>query len=234
MFPIRRSRPLSRACGTPDSGRGFPDSRLALLRNPRLMQHALRFTEAPAEPPMLESSRPAVRAEILDRRRRVVAVGVRDPRARNQMLPAVADALDRAAVEIKAATDRGEAEPVPVQAPDLAVAIRIHPSPGATASAAPYCLDGGEVLIGPVGGPELEFRPVRLDDQRRVNPLGEGGSGRKLCGRTVIGVIREGPLYAKCLKSLVGVSGFEPPAPASRRQCSTRLSYTPNPSGRPL
>ena len=26
---------------------------------------------------------------------------------------------------------------------------------------------------------------------------------------------------------LVGVSGFEPPAPASRRQCSTRLSYTP-------
>jgi hypothetical protein len=27
---------------------------------------------------------------------------------------------------------------------------------------------------------------------------------------------------------LVGVRGFEPPAPASRRQCSTRLSYTPN------
>ncbi len=26
---------------------------------------------------------------------------------------------------------------------------------------------------------------------------------------------------------MVGVSGFEPPAPASRRQCSTRLSYTP-------
>ncbi len=26
---------------------------------------------------------------------------------------------------------------------------------------------------------------------------------------------------------LVGVRGFEPPAPASRRQCSTRLSYTP-------
>ncbi len=30
---------------------------------------------------------------------------------------------------------------------------------------------------------------------------------------------------------LVGVSGFEPPAPASRRRCSTRLSYTP--AGRP-
>jgi ribosomal protein S12 len=27
---------------------------------------------------------------------------------------------------------------------------------------------------------------------------------------------------------LVGVAGFEPAAPASRRQCSTRLSYTPN------
>src|SRR5690349_21215649 len=26
---------------------------------------------------------------------------------------------------------------------------------------------------------------------------------------------------------LVGVRGFEPPAPASRKQCSTRLSYTP-------
>src|SRR5437588_498049 len=28
-------------------------------------------------------------------------------------------------------------------------------------------------------------------------------------------------------KNLVGVRGFEPPAPASRKQCSTRLSYTP-------
>ena len=27
--------------------------------------------------------------------------------------------------------------------------------------------------------------------------------------------------------ALVGVAGFEPAAPASRRQCSTRLSYTP-------
>ncbi len=26
---------------------------------------------------------------------------------------------------------------------------------------------------------------------------------------------------------LVGVRGFEPPTPASRRRCSTRLSYTP-------
>jgi hypothetical protein len=29
------------------------------------------------------------------------------------------------------------------------------------------------------------------------------------------------------LKTLVGVRGIEPPTPASRRQCSTRLSYTP-------
>ena len=29
------------------------------------------------------------------------------------------------------------------------------------------------------------------------------------------------------LISLVGVRGFEPPTPASRRQCSTKLSYTP-------
>ena len=34
-------------------------------------------------------------------------------------------------------------------------------------------------------------------------------------------MIQEGPLYTKPLKSLVGVSGFEPPAPASR---------TPDPS----
>ena len=31
--------------------------------------------------------------------------------------------------------------------------------------------------------------------------------------------------------SLVGVRGFEPPAPASRTQCSTRLSYTPAEGG---
>jgi hypothetical protein len=30
---------------------------------------------------------------------------------------------------------------------------------------------------------------------------------------------------------LVGVRGFEPPAPASRKRCSTRLSYTPPTEG---
>src|SRR5688572_13208781 len=31
---------------------------------------------------------------------------------------------------------------------------------------------------------------------------------------------------------MVGERGFEPPAPASRRQCSTRLSYSPTGTGR--
>jgi malonyl-CoA/methylmalonyl-CoA synthetase len=35
------------------------------------------------------------------------------------------------------------------------------------------------------------------------------------------------PRAASLLRILVGVRGFEPPTPASRRQCSTRLSYTP-------
>ena len=30
---------------------------------------------------------------------------------------------------------------------------------------------------------------------------------------------------------MVGERGFEPPAPASRRQCSTRLSYSPTECG---
>src|SRR3954464_15502007 len=38
----------------------------------------------------------------------------------------------------------------------------------------------------------------------------------------------EGPPYRGVMReNLVGVRGFEPPAPASRTQCSTRLSYTP-------
>ena len=32
---------------------------------------------------------------------------------------------------------------------------------------------------------------------------------------------------ASLLDKMVGERGFEPPAPASRRQCSTRLSYSP-------
>ena len=32
-------------------------------------------------------------------------------------------------------------------------------------------------------------------------------------------------------QTMVGERGFEPPAPASRRQCSTRLSYSPTGTG---
>ena len=43
---------------------------------------------------------------------------------------------------------------------------------------------------------------------------------------TVVGITTYKRLTFKEL--LVGVRRFELPAPASRRQCSTRLSYTPN------
>ncbi len=45
----------------------------------------------------------------------------------------------------------------------------------------------------------------------------------------------EGPKWRNMIVrrlELVGERGFEPPAPASRRQCSTRLSYSPTESGR--
>ena len=45
-------------------------------------------------------------------------------------------------------------------------------------------------------------------------------------GAEIAGIYGEGT-PVKVLIPLVGVRGFEPPTPASRRQCSTRLSYTP-------
>ena len=42
------------------------------------------------------------------------------------------------------------------------------------------------------------------------------------------GAPRQFELSRDFKRLLVGVSGFEPPAPASRRQCSTKLSYTPD------
>ena len=45
--------------------------------------------------------------------------------------------------------------------------------------------------------------------------------------RAVIGGVGEGREAAKCLKVMVGVAGLEPATPASRRRCSTKLSYTP-------
>ena len=61
-------------------------------------------------------------------------------------------------------------------------------------------------------------------------------------GRDCLGLACSGADYLGCAlshaagdtknlwKILVGVRGFEPPAPASRTQCSTRLSYTPMPN----
>ena len=39
------------------------------------------------------------------------------------------------------------------------------------------------------------------------------------------------PLRTQWKSKMVGERGFEPPAPASRRQCSTRLSYSPTEAG---
>ena len=39
---------------------------------------------------------------------------------------------------------------------------------------------------------------------------------------------RRSSLFLKFAEKMVGERGFEPPAPASRRQYSTRLSYSPN------
>ncbi len=42
-------------------------------------------------------------------------------------------------------------------------------------------------------------------------------------------VVRKDGIWGRDWKAtLVGVRGFEPPTPASRKQCSTKLSYTPN------
>ena len=65
---------------------------------------------------------------------------------------------------------------------------------------------------------------------RRPRPSRErsrNDSGLFPHARAVIGGVGEGREAAKCLKKMVGVSGLEPPTPASRRRCSTKLSYTP-------
>src|ERR1700746_3988173 len=57
------------------------------------------------------------------------------------------------------------------------------------------------------------FRNIRL----RVMPSLSGPSG----------TMPTPPSAGNMAEKLVGVRGFEPPAPASRKRCSTRLSYTP-------
>ena len=48
-----------------------------------------------------------------------------------------------------------------------------------------------------------------------------------VAGLKFAGIKEPGNIRDTVLTWLVGVRGFEPPTPASRRQCSTRLSYTP-------
>src|SRR5215472_3344527 len=50
-----------------------------------------------------------------------------------------------------------------------------------------------------------------------------------LCATSAWILLRIGCPVARAAAAagVVGVRGFEPPAPASRTQCSTRLSYTP-------
>ena len=61
----------------------------------------------------------------------------------------------------------------------------------------------------------------RREAQGQFKLFGGGRTSGFLWNSTVIRVIRERRISAKYLKRLVGVRGFEPPAPASRRQCST-------------
>ena len=61
----------------------------------------------------------------------------------------------------------------------------------------------GELVEDPGSGPKPGSFPVSRQNRRLCRP-------------------------ASPLIELVGVAGLEPAAPASRRRCSTRLSYTPN------
>jgi hypothetical protein len=52
---------------------------------------------------------------------------------------------------------------------------------------------------------------------------------RKLCARDPEKRKGRAATRPNFLKSLVGTTGFEPATPASRMQCSTRLSHVPTP-----
>ncbi len=62
------------------------------------------------------------------------------------------------------------------------------------------------------------------------NSLGLFGN-RYISGKAELAIflgVGQDSILLNIKKNMVGVRGFEPPAPASRRQCSTRLSYTPS------
>ena len=78
-------------------------------------------------------------------------------------------------------------------------------------------------------GPAQAFftqRPI-VDRPAKQHPLGTEFLSQFL-SRSRFRVVE---LACKSLENLVGVRGFESPAPASRKRCSTRLSYTPPTEG---
>ena len=74
--------------------------------------------------------------------------------------------------------------------------------------------------------------------QDRVMPPEHGHDAIKtLLASTALMVVNSGlppgrAMIMRCM--MVGKRGFEPPAPASRRQCSTRLSYSPTGTRAPI
>ena len=96
-------------------------------------------------------------------------------------------------------------------------------------------------------GPEFREDPASISPEEQAppqktggGPAGAAGSRRMAASRLINSAVRccsvrvVLTLFAAVrdrrgvfLARLVGVRGFEPPAPASRKQCSTRLSYTP-------
>ena len=102
----------------------------------------------------------------------------------------------------------------------------LHEERGAPASLEAKDRGPGAADHLPCPGIASQVRPPGHRDVERRSAVrhlsagatGAGGSLERPAPVPAIGNWRE---------KLVGVRGFEPPAPASRTQCSTRLSYTP-------
>ena len=90
-------------------------------------------------------------------------------------------------------------------------------------------LAGERLLRDHAGDDRTGLRPPRS----RVPARGRRGDGQEeLVTRHSFGARCAVRYFSNSLIKLVGVAGLEPAAPASRRRCSTRLSYTPNGDGR--
>ncbi len=82
-------------------------------------------------------------------------------------------------------------------------------------------LCGGSEEVGGATAPATGVCGYATDDNTAVPPVGPQRLGvvTRRVRSDLAGMMPE--------EKMVGVRGFEPPAPASRRQCSTKLSYTP-------